>query len=161
MEIERKFLIPTPPPHLDHFPCSRIEQAYVAIDPAGSEVRIRRRAGETSLTVKGGRGRSRAEEELEIDARRFAALWELAGGRCLEKLRYELPMAKGGLTIELDVYAGRLEGLVTAEVEFASAQDAERFVPPPWFGREVTDDDAYKNGRLAVDGRPGSGGADE
>lgn len=153
MEIERKFLIPAPPPNLEQFPCSRIDQAYVAIDPAGTEVRVRRRAGETSLTVKGGRGRSRTEEELEIDIERFARLWELSGGRCLEKTRYEMP-AGGGLTIELDVYAGDLEGLVTAEVEFATAQAADRFIAPPWFGEEVTDDDAYKNRRLAVDGRP-------
>jgi len=153
MEIERKFVIPTLPAQLERFPCSRIEQAYVAIDPVGTEVRIRRRAAETSLTIKDGRGRSRAEEELEIDGDRFARLWELSAGRRVEKTRYEIP-ATGGLTIELDVYLGELEGLATAEVEFASEDAAERFVPPSWFGREVTDDDAYKNRRLAVDGPP-------
>jgi CYTH domain-containing protein len=156
MEIERKFLVTSRPPHLERYPCSQIEQAYLAIDPAGTEVRIRRRAGATSLTVKGGRGRSRAEEEIEIDSGRFARLWELAHGRCLEKTRYELP-GDGVLTIELDVYEGRLAGLVTAEVEFPSEEDADRFVPPPWFGKEVTDDDAYKNQRLAVDGLPEDG----
>jgi CYTH domain-containing protein len=153
VEIERKFLIPTLPQDLERFPCSRIEQGYVAIDAAGIEVRIRRRRERTSLTIKGGSGRSRAEEEIEIDAPRFARLWALSGGRCLEKTRYEIP-ADGGLTIELDVYRGRLEKLATAEVEFASLEAAERFVAPPWFGKEVTDDDAYKNRRLAVDGRP-------
>jgi adenylate cyclase len=154
VEIERKFLIASLPPNLEQqFPCSRIEQAYVAVDPAGTEVRIRRRGDRTTLTIKGGRGRSRAEEELEIDPERFARLWELSAGRWVEKTRFELP-AGAGLTIELDVYAGRLDGLATAEVEFASADAADRFVPPPWFGREVTDDDAYKNRRLAIDGRP-------
>jgi adenylate cyclase len=153
MEIERKFLIPSPPPGLERFPSSHIEQAYVAIDPAGTEVRIRRRDDDTTLTIKGGRGRSRAEEELELDPERFARLWELAGGRCLTKTRYEIP-ADGGLTIELDVYDGRLAGLITAEVEFPSEQDADEFVPPDWFGAEVTEEDAYKNQRLAVDGRP-------
>jgi CYTH domain-containing protein len=152
-EIERKFLIPRPPPDLEHFPHTHIEQAYIAIDPLGTEVRIRSRDGETTLTVKGGRGRSRAEEELEIDPERFAALWELAEGRSLEKTRYELP-ATGGRTVELDIYRGRLEGLAVAEVEFSSEEDAEKFVPPTWFGAEVTYDDAYKNRRLAVDGAP-------
>jgi adenylate cyclase len=153
MEIERKFLIPAPPRDLEHFPSSRIEQGYVAIDPAGTEVRVRRRSGATTLTVKGGHGRARAEEELEIEPERFERLWELSAGRSLEKTRYELPTG-GGLTIELDVYAGHLEGLITAEVEFASGEAADQFVPPSWFGREVTDDDSYKNRRLAVDGRP-------
>jgi CYTH domain-containing protein len=153
VEIERKFLIPVPPGDLDRFPCSRIEQAYVAIDPAGTEVRVRRRSGEATLTVKSGRGRSRAEEEVGIEPERFAALRELAGGRQLEKVRYELP-AGDGLTIELDVYEGALAGLAVAEVEFVSDEAADRFVAPSWFGQEVTDDDAYKNQRLAVDGRP-------
>jgi adenylate cyclase len=152
-EIERKFLISEPPPHLERFPSSRIEQAYVAIDPAGTEVRVRGRDGKNTLTIKGGRGRSRAEEELEIDAERLAALWELADGRCLEKTRYEVA-ATSGLTIELDVYEGSLAGLIVAEVEFPSEKAADEFVPPLWFGEEVTDDDAYKNRRLAVDGRP-------
>ena len=156
MEIERKFLISTPPPQLEGFPSTRVEQAYVAIDPAGTEVRIRRRAGATTLTIKQGHGRSRDEEELDIDRARFERLRELSGGRWLEKRRYELP-AGGGETIELDVYEGGLEGLVTAEVEFSSEEAAQQFVPPPWFGREVTEDDAYKNRRLAVDGRPEDG----
>jgi CYTH domain-containing protein len=153
MEIERKFLIPSTPSDLERFPCTHIEQAYVAIDPADTEVRIRRRAGATSLTIKGGRGRARTEEELEIDPGRFERLWELSQGRSLEKRRYEIPTAED-LTIELDIYAGRLHGLIIAEVEFASEEDADRFVPPPWFGAEVTEDDAYKNNRLALDGRP-------
>lgn len=153
MEIERKFLIATVPDDLERFPRSRIQQAYVAIDAIGTEVRIRRRAEETTLTIKGGSGRSRTEEETEIDPQQFERLWKLSGGRSLEKTRYEIP-AEGGLTVELDVYAGGLEGLVTAEVEFASEEAAEEFVPLPWFGSEVTDDDAYKNRRLAVDGRP-------
>jgi CYTH domain-containing protein len=154
MEIERKFLIPEPPPDLADFPNSAIEQAYVAIDPAGTEVRVRRRGDDTTLTVKGGRGRARAEVELVIDPRVFGELWELSGGRTVEKTRYRLP-AQDGLTIELDVYTGRLDGLVTAEVEFPSPEAADRFVPPPWFGEEVTEDDAYKNRSLAVGGRPG------
>ncbi|HWC86678.1 MAG TPA: CYTH domain-containing protein [Solirubrobacteraceae bacterium] len=156
MEIERKFLIPSPPADLERFPCTRIEQAYVALDPAGTEVRIRRRAGETSLTVKGGRGRARAEEEIAIEPERFARLWELGGERTLEKRRYEIS-AGDELTIELDVYDGALAGLVTAEVEFPSVEDAERFATPSWFGAEVTEEDAYKNQRLAVDGLPHDG----
>jgi CYTH domain-containing protein len=154
MEIERKFVIPAPPDGLGGFASTRIDQGYVSIDPAGTEVRIRRREGATTLTIKGGRGRSRAEEELPIAPERFERLWELTGDRRLSKTRYEIP-ADGGLTIELDVYGGGLAGLVVAEVEFASEDDADRFVAPAWFGREVTDDDAYKNRRLAVDGRPG------
>jgi CYTH domain-containing protein len=59
------------------------------------------------------------------------------------------------VTIEVDVYSGALEGLVVAEVEFDDPWGAESYVPPYWFGREVTADSAYKNRSLALHGRPG------
>ena len=56
--------------------------------------------------------------------------------------------------LELDVYHGRLEGLLTAEVEFDAVAAASAFVPPDWLGRDVTDDPRYKNKKLATDGLP-------
>jgi adenylate cyclase len=153
IEIERKFLVPEAPADLDRHPSTAIEQGYLAIADDGTEVRIRRRDGSATLTVKGAGGRSRVEEELEIDEERFERLWPLTDGRRIEKTRYEIP-ADDGLTIELDVYGGDLAGLVVAEVEFPDEAAADGFVPPAWLGADVTDDERYKNHRLAVDGRP-------
>jgi adenylate cyclase len=153
IEIERKFVVAQPPGDLDRWPSTAIEQGYLAIGGDGTEVRVRRRAGAATLTVKSGPSRTRVEEELEIDPERFERLWPLTEGRRIEKTRYEID-ADGGLTIELDVYAGVLDGLVVAEVEFASEEDADAFAPPPWMDREVTDDARYKNQRLACEGAP-------
>jgi CYTH domain-containing protein len=71
VEIERKFLVPELPPGLERWPATRIEQGYLAIGGDGTEVRVRRRDGDAVLTVKGGAGRSRAEEEFGIDDERF------------------------------------------------------------------------------------------
>jgi adenylate cyclase len=154
IEIERKFLVHEPPGDLDRHPSTAIEQGYLAIADDGTEVRIRRRDASATLTVKSGGGRSRVEEELEIDAQRFERLWPLTEGRRIEKRRYEIP-AGDGLTVELDVYDGALGGLVVAEVEFDSEDAAERFSGPDWLGPEVTDDERYKNRRLACEGAPG------
>jgi adenylate cyclase len=116
-------------------------------------VRVRRRAGKAVLTAKAGTGRTRAEEEVAIDAGAFERLWPLTEGRRVEKVRHLIP-AGDGLTIELDVYGGALAGLVVAEVEFPDEAAADAFVPPSWLGADVTDDERYKNHRLAVDGRP-------
>ena len=153
IEIERKFLVAQPPADLDRWPSTAIEQGYIAIGGDGTEVRLRRRAGRAVLTFKSAGGRTRAEEELAIEPERFERLWPLTEGRRIEKTRYEIE-ADGGLTIELDVYAGALTGLVVAEVEFASEDDADAFAPPSWIGREVTEDKRYKNQRLACDGAP-------
>ncbi|HEY7621818.1 MAG TPA: CYTH domain-containing protein [Solirubrobacteraceae bacterium] len=153
IEIERKFVVDEPPADLDRWPSTAIEQGYIAVADDGTEVRVRRRAGEAVLTVKSGSGRTRVEEEIEITPERFERLWPLTARRRVEKTRYDIP-ADGELTIELDVYDGALAGLVVAEVEFASENDADAFVVPDWFGPEVTDDERYKNQRLARDGRP-------
>ena len=153
IEIERKFLVPEAPADLDRHPSTAIEQGYLAIADDGTEVRIRRRDGSATLTVKGAGGRSRVEEELEIDEERFERLWPLTDGRRIEKTRYEIP-ADDGLTIELDVYGGALAGLVVAEIEFDSEATADAFSASDWLGREVTDDERYKNQRLASEGAP-------
>jgi CYTH domain-containing protein len=152
IEIERKFLVEQVPDDLDAHPSREIEQGYLAITD-DVEVRVRRYGDHSFLTVKSSGGESRVEEEIEIDRRRFDALWPLTDDRRIHKRRYAIPIGDG-LTIELDVYHGRLSGLVTAEVEFTSLANANAFVPPGWLGRDVTDDSRYKNKRLATHGLP-------
>lgn len=154
VEIERKFLVERVPSDLDAHPSYDLEQGYLAITDEGVEVRIRQRDGAAALlTIKSGGGQERLEEEIEIDDRRFRALWPLTDGRRIQKTRYLIPIADA-LKIELDVYHGKLDGLRTAEVEFDTADAAGAFEPPSWFGPEVTDDQRYKNKRLATEGLP-------
>jgi adenylate cyclase len=150
-EIERKFLVDALPEDLP--PGERVEQGYLAVAPDGVEVRIRRRDGDCTLTVKSGPAHVRVEEELEIDERRFESLWALTEGRRVMKTRHVVPLGNG-VEAELDVYAEALAGLRVAEVEFPSAADSAAFTPPDWFGRELTGDARYANQSLALDGPP-------
>jgi len=153
VEIERKFLCPGRPAEFADAPSERIDQGYVAISDDGVEVRVRRAGARTLLTVKQGGGLRRLEEELDIPEATFEALWPITEDRRVEKERFRLE--RDGRTIELDVYAGDLDGLVVAEVEFESEQESADFHPPAWLGREVTGDERYANRRLAVHGIPG------
>jgi adenylate cyclase len=148
-EIERKFRVHDVPHPLGDG--TRLRQAYLAVDGT-VEVRVRDRGGTLVLGVKGGRGLERTEVEVEIDAAIFEELWSLAAARRIDKIRYRLPAS--GHTAELDVYAGALEGLIVAEVEFTSREEAEAFNPPPWFGDELTGDPRWSNAGLATDGPP-------
>jgi CYTH domain-containing protein len=162
MEVERKWLVATPPAEAMAAPGEAIDQGYLVIGEGGSEARVRRAGERLSLTVKSGAGLVRAEVEIELSAEQFDALWPATAGRRLRKTRRRLDGAgavieldgEAGAVIELDVYAGPLEGLIVAEVEFADEAAARAFRAPAWLGGEVTEDDAYKNRRLAVDGRP-------
>jgi adenylate cyclase len=150
VEVERKFLVPETP-DLSGTDSDEIEQGYLAIGSDG-EVRLRRKGGRLLLTAKRGSGISRDEAEVELDREPFELLWPLTEGRRLHKRRHVIP--HGDLRIEVDVYEGELEGLVVAEIEFSSEDEARAFQPPDWIGEEVTGDERYLNETLATRGPP-------
>jgi adenylate cyclase len=151
-EVERKFLVSAKPNWLGDYPATRIEQGYLAIAER-AEVRLRRAGDELTLTVKRGHGEVREEVEISLDREDFNELWPLTDGLRLTKTRHMVPL-EGELTAEVDVYAGRLEGLVTAEVEFETEAQSGSFQPPDWLGEELTEDARYSNQSLASTGPP-------
>jgi CYTH domain-containing protein len=151
-EIERKFLVHEPPCDLKRHARTPIRQGYLAVNADGTEARVRKEGRNHFLTVKSGHGESRAEIEVPIDGEVFDRLWPLTRGRRVRKVRYRVP--HDGHTVEIDVYRRKLDGLITAEVEFDSGEAAHAFQPPPWLGEEVTGDERFCNQNLARDGIP-------
>jgi CYTH domain-containing protein len=151
IEIERKFLLDGLPPALAFARRTAMLQGYLALD-GDTEVRVRRTAAGAKLTIKHGAGEVRVEEEMVLDSRQADALWELTNGRRLQKSRREMRVE--GVSVSVDEYAGALDGLIVAEVEFDDEDASAAFTPPAWFGREVTDDARYKNRSLSVHGLP-------
>lgn len=151
MEVERKWLVGDVPAWAAAKDAQPIEQGYLAVEPGGTEVRLRRRAGHCWLTAKSGRGLVRHELEVELSAEQFNELWPATEGRRLEKTRRVLPL-EAGIAIELDEYGGAHAGLRVVEVEFPDENVAREFTPPDWFGAEVTGDERYANQRLALAG---------
>ena len=115
-------------------------------------MRLRRRGEDAFLTVKRGSGEQRTEVEVELSAEQFEALWPLTAGRRISKARHYVPTEAG--EIEVDVYRGGLEGLITAEIEFGPGEQPESFEPPEWLGDELTGDRGYANKSLATGGIP-------
>lgn len=146
MEIERKYLIHTPPQDYQQYPCHQIEQAYLCTEPV---IRIRRQDDEYWLTYKSKGLLAREEYNLPLTKEAYAHLLEKADGIVLCKRRYLIPIAETDLIIELDVFEGDYRGLRLAEVEFATEEDAMAFVPPEWFGEDVTFSGEYQNSRLS------------
>ncbi len=145
MEIERKYLIKTLPGDLEAYPCKHIEQGYLNTDPV---VRIRRCDDSYTLTYKGSGLMVREEYNLPLDAKSFAHLKAKIDGRLIQKRRYLIPLDSSH-TIELDLFEGSLAPLRLAEVEFATEEEANAFVPPAWFGEDVTFSTAYHNSVLS------------
>jgi adenylate cyclase len=148
-EIERKFLLKRVPPNLKKYPHDIIEQGYLAAGRGGLQVRLRKKGAVLSLTYKEGTRGQREEREIRLSLEQFNALWPATAGRRLTKVRYDVPWKKH--TIEIDVYRGRHDGLVVAEVEFDDLKSAAEFQRPDWLGRDVSGKQKYSNVALAHD----------
>lgn len=140
MEIERKFLIDRFP---DEFPLlhrSILRQGYLCTRPA---VRIRSTEQEGKwaykLCIKGKGTLVREEVELDLTEDVFRRLSSLLDAPFIEKeLRvYALP---GGEKLECNLVDHRFW---YAEVEFPTVDAARAFTPPPFLGREVTEDPGF------------------
>jgi CYTH domain-containing protein len=142
-EIERKFLVRGTA--WKTVPGTRYRQGYLSTVKE-RVVRVRTIDGKGFLTVKGiTRGATRLEFEYQIPA---ADATEMLDALCerplIEKTRYRVPY--GGLIWEVDEFFGENAGLVVAEVELASEDQA--FERPDWVGEEVTGDPRYFNSNL-------------
>lgn len=151
-EIERKWLVEKLPEDLKSYPSKELIAGYFSI-PGGVDVRIRQEGDKYFRVSKSGHGlvRDIGAGDAEITEEQFENLWPQTKGRRIIKKRHYIP-CRGGL-IEFDIYH-EFPGFYTAEVEFKTAEDALEFVPPDWFGKEVTDDKRYSNNNLAVYGPP-------
>jgi adenylate cyclase len=142
-EIERKFLVDggwQPPGDGTAF-----EQGYLS-SAAERTVRVRIEGERAKLTIKGKTsGVSRSEYEYAIpveDAR--VMLEELCERPVIVKRRHIVMHA--GKKWEVDVFGGDNAGLVIAELELGSEDEA--FEKPAWVREEVSHDPRYYNSNL-------------
>ncbi len=153
-EIERKWLIEKLPFDPGEYECLVIEQAYLSASPT---VRVRRSNDEYYLTYKGSRNTegnsdlNHSEYNLPLDKASYEHLREKKDGIVLRKKRYLIPHVNG-LTIELDIFGPPFEGLIVAEVEFDTEEEARAFEAPDWFGEDVTGVKKYKNAVMCTEG---------
>ena len=146
IETERKFLVLDDGYKAQAAESHRIRQGYIAHD-MGRSVRVRILDEKGILTVKGpfiGMG-SRPEWEKEISLKEAEDLFLICKPGSIDKTRWIVPA--GERCFEVDEFHGDNEGLVMAEIELGSQDEA--FDRPSWLGEEVTGDPRYYNGYLA------------
>ena len=146
-EIERKFLVRSDAWREGVEKAISIRQFYLAVS-GNRSIRVRV-SDEISakLTLKFGSHLPHREEfEYDIPLFEAAEMLPYAVGGVIEKTRHHV--RHGGYLYEVDVFAGRLDGLIVAELE--TADHVSLSLLPPWIGREVTGDQRYSNAMLAI-----------
>ena len=148
LEIERKFLIRKGGSWKEAaFSSSHIKQGYMPCESA--TVRVRTRDDRSWLTIKSHSNRaglSRYEFEKEITLDEAQHLLQLCQGGVIDKRRYLVK--SGNHVFEVDEFYGDNLGLVMAEVELGSEDEA--YEKPDFIGREVTGDKRFYNSHLLV-----------
>ena len=144
VEIERKFLVQG-----DAWRClaagSYYRQGYLST-VAARTVRVRVVGDTGFLTIKGVTvNATRAEYEYVIPVQDAHAMLDgLCERPLIEKTRYRIEHQ--GLVWEVDEFTGENAGLLLAEVELDSADQA--ITLPDWVGQEVTGEPRYYNANL-------------
>ena len=144
-EIERKYLVEQKDlSFLQLMKGKKIKQAYIQNENTRT-VRVRTKGEKAFLTVKiGNDSLSRDEFEYQIPIQDAISMMEIMNLKVLSKIRYEINFENH--LWEVDVFEGKLDGLIIAEIELKS--ENESFIIPPWIGTEVTNDSSYLNARL-------------
>lgn len=152
-EIERKFLVNDIPSIIEGRESCLIEQYYISINP---EIRLRKvqklndSQANYYMTQKSNGTEIREETEIEVDEVFYLNNQKRMVGQIIRKIRTRIPL-ENNLVAELDVYQDI--DLQVVEVEFKNELEANEFIPPQWFGEEVTNDERYKNRNLAIKGK--------
>ena len=150
-EIERKFLVKSDAFIAQATTSYEIMQGYLCKDPEKT-IRVRIRDARAFLTIKSAHlrdGLAKFEWEKEIDVSDAKELMQLCLPGVISKTRYiipALPFDDQPRCWEVDVFHGRLEGRVLAEIELSDEDEA--FERPDWLGEEVTGQPQYYNANM-------------
>jgi adenylate cyclase len=147
VEIERKFLVRSEEFKTQATKKFRIIQGFLNTHPERT-VRIRIRGDQAFLTIKGKsskNGLTRFEWEKEIPVVEAEELMKLCEPGLIEKMRYLVEIKEH--TFEIDEFFGENQGLIVAEIELNSENEA--FEKPEWLGEEVTGEVRYYNSQLS------------
>jgi adenylate cyclase len=152
-EIERKFLVKGEAWMAQADKEVHFAQGYLNdIQQAGSKssVRIRLEGQEANINIKSLEiGLSRDEYEYPIDVGDAKKMLKtLCVGPVIEKIRYYVTFKSH--IWEIDRFLGDNNGLIVAEVELSSEDEALEL--PEWVGREVTEIPRYYN--ISLSQRP-------
>lgn len=144
-EIERKYLLTDASWRTSVTESRQIRQGYLTTLSGGSRasVRVRISGPDAFLNIKSmtiGIARDEFEYPIPLDDAQHM-LDHLCSGAVIDKWRHHVHF--GGLLWEIDEFLGANAGLIVAEVELDSTDQAVML--PPWAGAEVSGDPRYYN----------------
>lgn len=132
-EIERKFFVKNMPDlsgmqplHYERYFLNRAHGIEERISKVNDRYVYERKEEISAL--------ERSREKKEITEKEFNNL-KIKASEAIIRDRYNISSSP---EIAIQVYHGKYEGLIRAEIEFDTAEQAREFVPQSWMGKEMT-----------------------
>jgi CYTH domain-containing protein len=123
-----------------HFPPQGERQSHVRIEKGQAYLVLTSLEGEVSAT----------EDWTDVPRSHAEALLDVCPGTVVFE-RSRVPLRDREAVIDRFMTPTALD---VVSVDFATKAEADAFLPPIWFGTEVTGDDSYTGRAIAIAGRP-------
>jgi adenylate cyclase len=150
IEIEKTYLAKFLPNNLVKCKSKEMLDIYIPKESKHAKLRIRKSGDSYVITKKSviseGNASTQLEESIKITPEEFKAFLKI-GGNIIKKTRYFYPYKD--YVAEIDVFAGKLKGLVLIDFEFKNHKQLKDFVMPDFCLIDVTEEDTIAGGVLS------------
>lgn len=138
-ELELTYLVKSIPKEVTGVSPSHLLDIYIPDTPGHAHLRLRRQDDRCEITkktpIKDGDASAQVEQTISLSKDGFEAL-AIASQKRVAKDRYKMQI--DGSKAELDVFTGKLAGLVLIDFEFDSLDAKASFTPPDFILADVT-----------------------
>lgn len=149
VELERRFLVRFLPEGIGGCESKEMLDIYIPSTAYHPTLRLRKNGDRFVMTKKepvaDGDSSRQLEQTIPLREDEFRELSTLQGKR-LQRVRYNYPC--DGLTAEISVFKGAMEGLAMVDFEFGTVEEKDSFRPPDFCLAEVTNEDFLAAGLL-------------
>ena len=137
IERERVYLVKQLPEDLNKYKPTVMQVGDFYDSNSVDALKIKQKGDKYELVKKeGDSAHKRTEHTINIKKEEFDILMSVSI-QSHKKERYFYSI--DNYICEIDLYKGNLLGYVRVEVEFKNTKDMNDFIPPAWFGEEITD----------------------
>ncbi|MEI6528927.1 MAG: hypothetical protein WCN88_00790 [Candidatus Falkowbacteria bacterium] len=150
IEIEKTYLAKFLPKGLKKYESKKMLDIYVPKQSKHAKLRIRQSGSSHVITKKSviseNNASTQLEETISISPEEFKAFLKI-GSNKISKVRYYYPYKD--FVAEIDVFLGKLKGLVLIDFEFKNHKDLNNFVMPDFCLADVTEEETIAGGVLS------------
>ena len=152
LEFERTFLAGQLPPEMRSVMPKNIVDTYFPRNNWHSLLRLRKSGSKYLISRKTPIDENDVsaviEDSITITKDEFESLMQ-AGGKRLEKDRYNVVVSGCPTEAEIDVFKADLTGLVLVQFKFRTSREKDNFIPPSFVLADVTQEEFIAGGMLA------------